>query len=101
MRRRLIAVLAMTSLCVALVGVSAQSGKSPLEGTWELQNLTFAKPPAIPVNKPTGTIIFSGNHFAIVFVGNSVRTQFSDQGTATADQLRAVWGPLTANAGTF
>jgi hypothetical protein len=102
MKARLVAALAMTTLCVALVGVSAQSGRSPLEGAWELQNVTFAKPdPTNPVTKPIGMIIFSGTNYSIVYVTNSIRTPLPGDGTATADQLRDIWGPLVANAGTF
>jgi hypothetical protein len=102
MKGRSIAALAVTGLCVwTVLGVSAQSGRSPLEGTWELQTITFAEPPDNPVTKPTGMIIFSANHYSVVYLVNSVRTRLPGDGTATADQLRDVWGPLTANAGTF
>jgi hypothetical protein len=81
----------------------AQAGRSPVEGAWEIQNITYAKPPANPVTKPTGMVIFSGNHYSIVFLTNSVRQEFPQGGVAraSADQHRAVWGPLTANSGTF
>jgi hypothetical protein len=39
----------------------------------------------------------------MVIVHNSARPDFGQGGeaSATADQLRAIWGPLQANAGTF
>jgi hypothetical protein len=83
--------------------VNAQSKPSPLEGAWSIQQITFAKPPANPPNKPTGLILFVGNHYSNQFVSDSSRPAFSEGGAAkaTADQLRAIWGPLTSNGGTF
>ena len=104
MRGRLIVALAVTGLWMsALIGISAQPGRSPLEGVWELRDLTFAKPPADPVTKPTGLVIFSGNHYSVIYLSNSARTAMSQPefAKATADQVRAIWGPLTANSGTF
>jgi hypothetical protein len=83
--------------------VNAQSKPSPLEGAWSIQQITFAKPPANPPNKPTGLILFVGNHYSTQFVADSSRPNFGEGGAdkATADQLRAIWGPLTSNGGTF
>ena len=83
--------------------VNAQSKPSPVEGAWTLQQITFAKPPADPPNKPTGLMLFVGNHYSNQFVADSSRPNFSQDGPAkaTADQLRAIWGPLTSNGGTF
>lgn len=104
MRRTSMAALAMASLWFGgFVALSAQSGRSSVEGVWELRDITSTKPPANPPNKPTGIVIFSGRHYSIMFLGNSVRPDlpFAEIGKATADQLRAVWAPLTANSGTF
>jgi Lipocalin-like domain len=48
-------------------------------------------------------VIFSGGHYSLMFVTNSARPDLPgpEIANATADQLRAVWGPLTANSGTF
>jgi hypothetical protein len=83
--------------------VNAQSKPSPLEGAWTIQQITFAKPPANPPNKPTGLFLFVGNHYSTQIVNDSSRPNFGEGGAAkaTADQLRAIWGPLTSNSGTF
>jgi len=84
--------------------VNAQSKPSPLEGAWTIQQITFAKPPANPPNKPTGLFLFVGNHYSTQIVNDSSRPKnFGEGGAAkaTADQLRAIWGPLTSNGGTF
>ena len=47
--------------------------------------------------------MISGRHYSLFYLQNSARPKFGDGGAdkATADQLRAVWGPFAANAGTF
>jgi hypothetical protein len=89
----------------APVWVAAQSGAgaSTLEGAWAVQDVTYAKPPAIPENKPAGQVQFHGRHYSMVILHDSARPNFGQGGEASgsADQLRAIWGPLQANAGTF
>jgi hypothetical protein len=104
MRRAFCLVVIGISLIVgASAWVSAQSGTTQLEGAWAVQEVTAAKPLPNPPNKPTGLYVFSGRHYSLLVVQNSARPDFGDGGAAkaTADQLRAVWGPFAANAGTF
>jgi hypothetical protein len=85
-----------------LVNVSAQSDASGLEGAWSLQEITNAKPVNNPMKQTVGLIVFSARHYSMVYV-DAARpgTLPPNQEAATADQLRAIWGPLTANTGTF
>jgi hypothetical protein len=95
---------ASLAIVIGAVGwVNAQSKPSPLEGAWTIQQITFAKPPANPPNNPTGLILFVGNHYSNQHVDNSSRPAFGEGGAAkaTADQLRAIWGGVTSNGGTF
>ena len=103
MRNRVALVGVVVAIIGMAAGVNAQSKPSPLEGAWILQDVTFAKPPAIAPNKPTGLMLFVGNHYSNQFVSASSRPAFGEGGAgkATADQLRAIWGPLTSNGGTF
>lgn len=66
-------------------------------------DVTSPKPPAAPVNKPSGLILFSGSHFSIVVNNDAARPTLPEGGAAkaTAEQLRATWGPLVVNVGTF
>src|SRR5512145_1877504 len=86
-------VIGLALVVGASAWVAAQSGTSQLEGAWTVQEITTAKPPANPPNKPTGLIVFSGRHYSLFILGNSARPNFGDggDGKATADQLRAVW----------
>ncbi len=87
----------------ASVWVGAQSSRSAVEGAWMLQEYTFAKPANLVINKPTGLMLFTGNHYSMVFLRDSKpRPEFAEGGQgATVEQLLASWGPLQAQAGTF
>ena len=104
MRERTLGLLAVSfGILGVATWVNAQSKSSPLEGAWMVQQITYAKPPANPVNKPTGLVQFVGNHYSLQVLNNGGRPDFGPGGqdTATADQLRATWGPFASNAGTF
>jgi len=53
--------------------------------------------------QPDATLaIFQGRHYSRVEVHTEQpRPQLADQATASADQLRPVWGPFVGEAGTF
>jgi hypothetical protein len=102
MRRTLgVAVIGVAVIASAYSWVFAQA--SALQGAWTVQNVTFAKPPTPPLNKPVGLILFSGRHYATAGA-DAARPDFP-QGVgadkATADQLRATWGSVVSEAGTF
>jgi hypothetical protein len=103
MRRTLGLAVVGLVLVAATAWVGAQSGTSALEGAWAVESISYPKPPAAAPNKPAGLIQFSGRHYSMMFLLNSSRPIFGPDGPekASADQLRAVWDPLTANAGTF
>jgi hypothetical protein len=83
--------------------IDRSSGASALQGAWTVQNVSFAKPPVPPLNKPVGVILFSGNHYALAGA-DAARSDFPPGVTpdkATADQLRATWGSVVSEGGTF
>jgi hypothetical protein len=47
-----------------------------------------------------GLYIFTGTHYSSMFAAKD-RPQIDDTNKATADELRAMWGPMAANAGTY
>jgi hypothetical protein len=98
-----VAAVAVAMIAAVSVRIVGQSGVTPLEGVWAVEEITFAKPVEAPPNKPVGLVLFSGRHYSMMFLTNSGRKNFGEGGPdkATADQLHAVWDPLTANAGTF
>jgi hypothetical protein len=98
-----VVVVGLTIIIAASVWLHAQSGASALQGAWAVQSVSFPKPPVPPLNKPVGLILFFGRHYAVAGADSS-RPDFP-QGVgadkATADQLRATWGSVVTEAGTF
>jgi hypothetical protein len=47
-----------------------------------------------------GVYIFTGKHYIMMFATTD-RPQVDDTSKATADELRAMWGPMAANAGAY
>ncbi len=102
--RALGVVIVSAMLASGSVWVHAQSGASALQGAWMLEEYSYAKPAPVRIDKPAGLLFFSGNHYAYVMVRDTAnpRPDVGPEGAdATADQLRATWGPLQAQAGTF
>ena len=103
MRRTLaLVVVGLTTLLGASSWLTAQSGASALQGAWSVQEVTNLKPvPDLP-KKPQGLLLFSGRHYALAGV-DAARPDFAPGGPAkaTADQLRATWGPVQTEGGTF
>ena len=89
MTRTSIGLVGVLVLIGGLSWVAAQS--SPLEGAWAVQG------------EGTGLIVFSGQHYSMTLLNDTDRPDMAAGGeeTATADLLRAVFGPVIANAGTF
>jgi hypothetical protein len=100
--------LASSSLVVLAVasGISAtsfaQEPKAALQGVWRTVEVTVPGP-TVRTFKPGATLaIFHGRHYSRVEVhAEQPRALLDDQATASADQLRAVWGPFVGEAGTF
>src|SRR5262249_12279168 len=63
-----------------------------LEGVWQVMDVG-GQPAA-------GLYIFTDKHYSIMFATTD-RPQIDDTSKATADELRAMWGPMAANAGTY
>src|SRR5262245_44960519 len=104
MSRRALGVLVAVGIASSIsVWVRAQSGTSAIQGAWMLQDYSYAKTPPMHLNKPIGMLLVTGNHYAFVMLrDSSPRTDIGIEGLkATADELRATWGPLQAQAGTF
>jgi hypothetical protein len=104
MRSRALGILVLCLVWAnGLIGVGAQSGSAALQGAWDLRDYSYASAAPVRLNKPTGLLLFAGNHYAFVILRDSgARPQVGPEGAnATAEQLRAAWGPLQAQAGTF
>jgi len=70
---------------------AASAADSPLVGAWQLDP-GEAGQAALCLFTPTG--------YSMVLAATD-RPDIADMSKATADELRAIWGPLLANAGTY
>ena len=76
-----------------LVGgfVTAFAADSPLVGAWQLDSAQSAQ---------AALYLFTPTRYSMVLAATD-RPDIADMSKATADELRAIWGPLLANAGTY
>jgi hypothetical protein len=86
-------------IVVTLIGMSlmAASGRSimkaaanPLQGAWLVTN----------ANGFTGIFIFSAKHYSMM-AASTDRPEITDLSKATADEVRALYGPMVGNAGAY
>ena len=104
--------LAVLSCVVTLVGsialakgdVAAQA-RTPLQGVWQVTefNITGPTPRTIALPEPRANlVIFTARHYSRVEVQTEAkRPVLADASKATADELRATWGPFVGEAGTY
>ena len=71
--------------------VTAFAADSPLVGAWQLDSEQPAQ---------AALYLFTPTHYSMVLAATD-RPDLADTSKATADELRAIWGPLLANAGTY
>jgi hypothetical protein len=78
-------------ILIAGAFVTAFAADPPLVGAWQLD-------PAQPAQ--AGLYLFTPTRYSMVLAATG-RPDVVDTGKASADELRAIWGPLLANAGTY
>ena len=91
----------------ALTGteVAGQSTHGSLQGVWQAVEVTVTGPGAriigIPEPRPN-LVILTARHYSRVEVhAEGPRPILADTAKASADELRAVWGPFVGEAGTY
>ena len=101
----------MKTLLIAALGTAlfispartAQSSRASIQGVWRIVEAR-PRPGAPPIrfaDRPNLTI-FTASHYSRVEVqADGPRPVLADAAKATADELRAAWGPLVAEAGTY
>lgn len=102
MQRWLFAALAMGLL--ASQRPSAQSTPRSLQGVWRIVEATITGSGArtIPfADRPNLTIITARHYSRVEVQTDGPRPILADAAKATADELRAAWGPLVSEAGTY
>jgi hypothetical protein len=95
------------ALFVALVAgrsaaPSAAEPNAALQGVWRTVEVVVPGAPARTYRPLSTLAIFHGRHYSRVEVhAEQPLTPLTDPANASADQLRAVWGPFVGEAGTF
>src|SRR5437764_1203020 len=70
---------------------TALAADSPLVGAWQLDQGQSGQ---------AGLYLFTPTRYSMVLAATD-RPDIADMSKATADELRAIWGPLLANAGIY
>ena len=95
-------VLSATLLVATVSRLAASDSRAALEGVWRTVEV-IVQSPRPQTFKPGATLaIFHGTHYSRVEVhAEGSRPLLKDSAAASADELRAVWGPFVGEAGTF
>jgi len=85
-------------------GTAAQSTRESVQGVWRVVEATITGPAARTISfagRPNLTIITAKHYSSVEVQADGPRPVVSDVAKATADELRAAWGPFVAEAGTY
>jgi lipocalin-like protein len=99
-----VAIAALNLALLTTAGVTAQSKGDSIQGVWRVVEATVTGPAArtIPFGERPNLTLITAKHYSRVEVqADGPRPVVADVAKATADELRAVWGPFVAEAGTY
>jgi hypothetical protein len=85
-------------------GLTAQSGQGSIQGVWRVVEATITGPGARTISfaeRPNLTIITATHYSRVEVQADAPRPILADVAKATADELRAAWGPFVSEAGTY
>ena len=104
MQRLLFAALSVGLL--ASQGTAARSAQRPesIQGVWRAVEVTITGPGARTISfaeRPNLTIITAKHYSRVEVQADGPRPILADVAKATADELRAAWGPFVGEAGTY
>lgn len=89
----------------AVTGTVAQSTRPQLQGVWQGVEVHITGPAArtiiIPEPRPNLTIVTARHYARVEVQAEGPRPILADVAKASADELRAVWGPFVGEAGTW
>ena len=101
-RKSLFLVLTVTLL--AFQTAAAQPKPASIQGVWRIEQATVTGPQARTIaftGRPNLTIITAKHYSRVEVQADGPRPIPADVARATADELRAAWGPFVAEAGTY
>jgi hypothetical protein len=95
------------ALCIGLLaghGTAAQPSRESIQGVWRVVEATITGQAARTIafaERPNLTIITARHYSRIEVQADGPRPVLADVAKASADELRAVWGPFVGEAGTY
>ncbi len=100
MKTRLLWVIC--TVLVPTISAVGQSKRGVFEGVWQAVEVTHVGAQGATIKPGPNLAMFSARHYSRIDVQtDKPRPVLSDVATATAEQLREVWGPLVAEGGTY
>jgi hypothetical protein len=95
--------LLFAALSVGLMtshGIGAQSTRESIQGVWRVVEANITGPIAF-AERPNLTIITARHYSRVEVQADGPRPILANVATASADELRAAWGPFVSEAGTY
>ena len=99
-----LAIAALNVVLLTSVGTKAQSKGDSIQGVWRIVEAAVSGPSARTISfgeRPNLTIITAKHYSRVEVQADGPRPVVADVAKATADELRAVWGPFVAETGTY
>jgi hypothetical protein len=95
-------ILAVTAVG-AMGGFALESRSPSIEGVWRASEITLTGPGARTISpvQPNLAIITAKHYSRLEIHADYARPNLADASKASADELRQVWGPVVAEAGTY
>jgi hypothetical protein len=84
-----VTVIAMSVLAALCLGI-VRAADNPVQGAWQVTS----------ANGFAGIFIFSAKHYSMM-AASTERPDIADLSKATADEVRALYGPMIGNAGAY
>ena len=87
---------------VAAVSGVGQPKRGSLEGVWQAVEVKHTGDHPMTITPGPNLTLFSAKHYSRIDVQSAKpRPSLANPASATAEQLREVWGPLVAEAGSY
>jgi hypothetical protein len=85
--------------------IAGQATSPSIQGVWQAVEVTMSESPArtitIPEPRPNLMVITARHYSRVQVEAEGNRPGIADAAKASADELRAAWGPFYAEAGTY
>ena len=101
---RRMSIVGMSLSLLISQGAGAQPTRNSIQGVWRVVDATITGPGARTIafaDRPNLTIITDKYYSRVEVQADGPRPIPADVAKASADELRAAWGPFVAEAGTY